>query len=180
MWFTSLLSYQTSAWKRPGRRARPKPHPSPRLLPHLESLECRALPSTITVLNNHDSGQGSLRAAIADAQSGDRIDFARSLRGQTITLTSGELGIDKSLDIEGLGARRLTISGNDSSRVFDVTGGVVVSIARLTIAHDLAIDGGGIANFGSTLTLADSMLANNHAQGAPAGDGRGGGVFNDG
>jgi len=179
MWFTSLPAHPTSARKRPGRRVRPNSHPTSRFVPLLERLEGRALPSTITVLNNHDTGQGSLREAIGLAQSGDTIDFDPGLAGQTITLTSGELGIDHSLDIEGLGARRLTVSGNDSSRVFDVTAAATVTISGLTIAHGLAVDGGAIANFGADLTLADTMLAHNHTQGDPAGDARGGGIFND-
>jgi hypothetical protein len=72
---------------------------------------------------------------IAAAVSGDTIVFDSSLKGQTITLTSGELVIDKSLEIEGPGAKHLTISGNDASRVFDiVTAGLTVTIAELTIA----------------------------------------------
>ena len=35
--------------------------------PHLESLEDRCLPSTFTVLNTNDSGAGSLRQPILDA-----------------------------------------------------------------------------------------------------------------
>src|SRR5262249_44351261 len=95
--------------------------------PRLEGLESRWLPSTLTVLNNADSGPDSLRAAIAAARDGDTIDFDPGLRGQTITLTSGELLIDKTLDIEGPGAADLTVSGNDASRVFDLGGdGVAV------------------------------------------------------
>ena len=72
--------------------------------PQLEALESRWLLSTLTVLNTHDSGAGSLRADIAAANSGDVIRFDRSLAGQTIRLTSGQLVVNKSLDIEGLGA----------------------------------------------------------------------------
>ena len=67
--------------------------------------------STVTVMNNHDSGPGSLRAAIAAAASGDTIQFANSLKGQTITLTTGELDITTSLNIDGPGAGLLTVSG---------------------------------------------------------------------
>src|SRR6516165_10518861 len=70
----------------------------------LEALEDRWLPSTLTVLNNLDSGGGSLRAEVAAASSGDTIVFNKSLVGQTITLTSGDLAITKSLTIDGLGA----------------------------------------------------------------------------
>src|SRR5690349_21449693 len=88
--------------------------------PRLETLEARLNLSTLTVLNNHDSGAGSLRDVIGHAKDGDTIAFASSLNGQTITLTSDELAINKSLDIEGPGANLLAVSGNDTFRVFDI------------------------------------------------------------
>src|SRR5439155_20250069 len=75
----------------------------PSFMPRLELLEARDVPSTLTVTHNHDSGAGSLRAAIAGAHSGDTIVFDPGLNGQTIALTSDELAIRKSLDIEGPG-----------------------------------------------------------------------------
>src|SRR6516164_2290337 len=52
---------------------------------HLELLEDRAVPSTLTVLNNLDSGAGSLRDLLAGAHPGDMIQFDHHLAGQTIT-----------------------------------------------------------------------------------------------
>ena len=71
----------------------------------------------MTVLNNLDSGAGSLRAEIAAAKANDTIVFAPSLDGQTIKLTSGELDIRRSLTIEGPRAGQLTVSGGNASRV---------------------------------------------------------------
>ena len=148
----------------------------------LETLEDRTVPSTLTVTNNLDTGvagDGSLRGEIAAAQSGDTIQFAHSLAGQTITLTKGELAITKSLDIEGLGADKLTVSGNDASRVFDLTGGGAdVTITGLTIADGRAAQGGGIENVASNLTLSHVKLSNDQAIGLPGGPGEGGGVYN--
>src|SRR5262249_30624981 len=79
-------------------------------LPRLEGLEDRTVPSTLTVTNNLDSGSGSLRYAITHAHDGDTIAFAPGLAGQTIALTSDELAIKNSVDIEGPGASLLTIS----------------------------------------------------------------------
>ena len=92
----------------------------------------------LTVTSPADGGVGTLRDAIADARrpANDTIDFATD--DPTITLTSGELAIAKNLDIEGPGANKLTISGNDHSRVFDISPGETVTIAGLTIADGLA------------------------------------------
>ena len=46
--------------------------------------------STITVTTNADSGEGTLRNAIASAADGDTIKFDSSLSGETIALTSGD------------------------------------------------------------------------------------------
>src|SRR5438046_1397672 len=123
----------------------------------LELLEDRTVPSAVMVLNTFDSGAGSLRDAITTARNGDAIQFAPSLNGQTIALTSNELAINKCLDIEGPGADKLAISGNDTNRVFDISEGFTVRIAGLTITRGRAVGasatgggGGGILNAGST------------------------------
>jgi len=166
------------------RRERRAPETSIRRLrafrPWLEALEGRCLPSTLIVTNNSDSGPGSLRAEIAAAKSGDSIVFAPSLNGQTITLTSGELVINKRLNIQGPGAGQLAISGNRQYlafagsyagfRVFEVDG-VTATIAGLTIENGFASvnvsptsgGGGGILNWGGNLTVSNCTITNNYA-----------------
>jgi hypothetical protein len=129
----------------------------------LEGLEQRWVPSTLTVQNSLNSGAGSLRAAIADAQSGDTIVFAPSLDGQTIALSKGgELLIDKNLTIAGPGAGQLTVSGNKTSRVFEVATGMQVTLSGLTISNGKAVYGGGILNNGA-LTVSNSTVSGNYA-----------------
>jgi hypothetical protein len=158
-------------------------------VPRLEALEDRTVPSTLTVTNALDKGAESLRDTITNAKSGDTIVFASTLNGQTITLTSDQLTINKSLDIEGPGASQLTISGNDKNRVFSINEGLTVTIAGLTISHGRAGSaqgsdsaGGGILNVNSTLTLANDMLSYNEAIGTTTAGGavanRNGGTLN--
>src|SRR5262245_33813357 len=102
---------------RPAPRRRPAA-PRPGCVPRLEALEDRTLPTTYTVTNLHDSGPGSLRQAILDANAHpgpDRIHFTGPARG-TIALTSGELSITGDLTVDGPGASRLAVSGGDASR----------------------------------------------------------------
>src|SRR5271166_6268322 len=64
-----------------------------------EPLEDRNLLSALTVLNLADSGAGSLRQAVLDANANpgaDTIQFAKGLHG-TIVLTSGQLTITDDL-----------------------------------------------------------------------------------
>jgi hypothetical protein len=140
--------------------------------PTLESLESRSLPSTLTVTNLSDGNPGSLRDAITQAAPGDMINFAAGLQG-TITLTTGELTITKSLDIEGPGAAQIAVSGNNAFRVFDISPGVHATLAGLTITNgqvkassntsDVFVFGGGIYNAG-TLTMSNCAVSGNFAE----------------
>src|SRR5262245_39086215 len=65
--------------------------------------------STIIVTDTNDNGPGTLRQALVDAQDGDTIQFDPALIGQTITLTTGELLIDKNITISGPGWKLLTV-----------------------------------------------------------------------
>jgi hypothetical protein len=147
-----------------------------RFAPLLDALEVRALLSTIVVTNNGDSGPGSLRQAIADAPSGGTIVFAPALRGETIALSSGALEIAKNLSIQGPGSDRLSVSGSNTSGVFDVASGETVTISGLTITGGSASQGGGISNAGN-LTLDHDAVTGNQA--GPF-IGEGGGIYNSG
>src|SRR5439155_25941842 len=113
-----------------------------------------------------------LRAAVlaGDASPApDTINFKPGLTG-TIRLTSGELDVTDTVKIQGPGALQIIVSGNHASRVFDISGAASVDVSGLTIADGLATQGGGILNeTGSTLSLSQTILANNHAQGGLGG-----------
>jgi hypothetical protein len=129
-----------------------------------------AYAETITVTNTNDSGPGSLRQALADANDGDTINF--TVTG-TIALTSGELVVDKSVTISGPGPTLLAVWGyvtlNAGFRVFHVTPNHTMTIGGLTISEG----SGGIYNDQGTLTVNNCAVIYNYANG-----GDGGGVNN--
>jgi hypothetical protein len=80
------------------------------------------------------------------------------------------LTISDDLTITGPGADSLTVSGNDASRVFQITGGVSVEISDMMIAHGNAFlgdrQGGGVRiddDLGSIVTVRRCTLAFNRA-----------------
>jgi len=139
--------------------------------------------ATHHVVTNADSGGGSLRQAIAaanaDATLPNTVVFDNTVVSP-ITLTSGQIAITKGMTVQGPGAGKLTISGNDNSRVFyiDTASVVDVTISGLTLVHGKTTsvfhgptgDGGAIYSAGANLHLLDSVLDTNTA------DGNGGGL----
>jgi hypothetical protein len=137
------------------------------------SLGISAYADIITVTNTNDSGPGSLRQALADANDGDVIGFAVT---STIGLTTGELLVTKSITISGPGAENLAVNGKNQSRVFHIASGQTVTISGLTITNGHASDsGGGIYNDHAVLTLNNCVVAGNSAV-----LNIGGGIHNDG
>jgi len=116
----------------------------------------------ITVTNTNDNGLGSLRQALADAMDGDTISFAVT---GTITLTSGELLIDKNITISEPGAQSLVVDGNDNSPVFHIASGQTVTISGLTITNGrgLGFDGAVYTDNATTLTLSNCTISANSA-----------------
>jgi hypothetical protein len=166
----------------------------PAFRPGLEGLEERSLLSTLSVVNLNDSGAGSLRYELAQAQPGDTIAFARGLRG-IITLTTGELQIGQNVTIQGPGAGRLAIRGNHASRVFEILDGASVTLSGLTVTDGVANPagspvplgaGGGISVArGAILALTNANVVGNVANAASAAAdsfasvlGTGGGIYN--
>jgi hypothetical protein len=103
--------------------------------------------NAIEVANTSDAGAGSLRQAIADLCPDGTITFNASLDAGTITLTSGELLIDKGLTINASAlADGISVSGNSASRVFNIDcASADVTINKLIIKNGLAaVEGGGL------------------------------------
>jgi predicted outer membrane repeat protein len=187
--------------------------------------------TTNIVVNTSDSGPGSLREAIDSACPGGTIFFNiptsdpgyNSVTGvYTVTLTTAELLIDKSLTIQGLNANALIVTrsaavstpnfrifnivtdvvsprtisilgltisgGNPTSTANEAGGGLLIPVASgsqvtldsVAVINNSAQAGGGIYASGQgTLTIRNSLIANNTAVslGPALGDG-GGGIQN--
>ena len=137
-------------------------------------LSARAADFTVDTLSdvsNATDGLTTLREAIVLANGNseaDTISFDDGLTG-TLTLTQGQLVVSDDLTIEGPEADDLTISGNNSSRIFQFTGGTS-ELSRLTLSNGDAgegFDGGGAILVGSLggastdLTVLNSKLSGN-------------------
>ncbi|WP_195912148.1 DUF4214 domain-containing protein [Candidatus Contendibacter odensensis] len=125
--------------------------------------------ATFTVTTLNDSGAGSLRQAVIDANANlgtDTIAFQAGLTG-TITLTSGEIQITDILTLNGPGASVLAISGNQASRIFYATSamsGKALTINQLTLKNGI-YGGSGIYSVGSRLTVNQCVLSDNKEAG---------------
>lgn len=119
-----------------------------------EQLEDRHLLATFMVTHLLDHGSGSLRQAILDAnglEGSDDILFDAGISG-TIGLTSGQLAITESLNIDGPGADSLTIDAQGSSRIFQIVD-ASVTLEGLTMVGGSAGFGGAIHAFGDDVAL---------------------------
>jgi hypothetical protein len=153
-----------------------------RLRPTVTPLEGRELLSTFTVTSTADNGRaGTLRWAIEKANANnqaDKIVFACLAfdTPQTITLTRGPLILTNRAitTITGPGENLLKISGNNTSRVFEITPRSTASLSGLTITGGrVSGNGGGVENTGGNLTLTNVILRDSVAR-------DGGGLFNSG
>lgn len=141
---------------------------------------------TVTSIANHDDGactnddctlREAVNAANASADT-NTINFAPGVTGYIInTASPAGLALTNPVTINGPGPRVLTISGNTSSRIFNIASGTAVSISGLTLALGNTIksglsdnSGGAIENFGA-LTLDRCEVTDNSG-------GSGGGVAN--
>ena len=138
--------------------------------------------ATFTVVNTADSGAGSLRQAVAEANvtpANDTINFNIPLTDSnctsngvcTITLTGGVIIIQMAggnLTIANqTGAGKLLISGNNVNRIFEVTGGASLILDGLTVTRGVSSGTsindrrGVVSNILGTLTIINSVFIQN-------------------
>ncbi|MHC5937343.1 beta strand repeat-containing protein [Nostoc sp.] len=148
--------------------------------------------STFTITNTKNSGLGSLRQAVLDANAltgKDMINFGGLFTdglAHTISLTGSGLSITDDLTIQGTNPSLLTIKDDSADRIFDIGKGVTSAINGLTITntYDGAGGGGAISNLG-VLTLSNSTITGNSAGNTTDINGayllgQGGGIYNTG
>ncbi len=123
--------------------------------------QAQALTYTVSNLNN--SGAGSLRQAITDANAHVGTDTITFTVSGTITLASSLPNITDSLTINGTG-QSVTVSGNDLYPVFYVASGKTLMLTRFNIEHgNSPTSGGAVFVYYGTLILSYSSLSENYA-----------------
>jgi hypothetical protein len=129
------------------------------------------------VTNVNDNGEGTLRQALDNANvllGNPTITFEGSVFSDaapdTINLGGMQLTIDTPVTVAGPGADKLTISGNNASRILEnrANGTVVIRGLRLTGGNATVIEGyqgGAIAQYGpgASLTLEHCIITDNSA-----------------
>jgi CSLREA domain-containing protein len=139
-----------------------------------------------TTADNTTAGDGlcTLREAIQSANNAGNGDCGANSSGDdTITFSvSGTIvlgsqlpnivnaGTAGKLTIDGVG-RSITISGNNSVRVFEVNSGGDLTLQNLTVSNGSGLPGSGIYNAG-TVTITNSTLSGNSSAVL------GGGIYN--
>ena len=124
-----------------------------------------AAAATFNVTNTNNSGPGSFRQAVLDANLApgpDKVSFGVD---GTIQLTGGLIIVAATLAIEGPGADRVTLSGNGTSGILQTQPTTNLSLAGVTLAEGSNPSGGGgaINNNGGTVAVTDVVFLRNSA-----------------
>ncbi len=130
--------------------------------------------ATFDVTSADDSGAGSLRQAIIDANAAGpgthTVTFDGSLDGQTITLAStlptvtGNIVIDaegQDVTISGGNTFDAGVSQDDGVRIFLVSGDL--QLIDLMLTGGYSVDGGAISVDGGTLVVTGTVISGNVA-----------------
>ncbi|WP_122554002.1 Ig-like domain-containing protein [Pseudomonas viridiflava] len=111
--------------------------------------------ATFTVNSASNTGTGTLRDALANAQNGDIVTFST---GMTVSLQT-QLLVNKNITIDGDlnndGVADVTIDGQNRTSVMRVTSGTTATLDGVIITRGVATTSG--ANSGSAIAAADAL-----------------------
>lgn len=152
--------------------------------PRINIADAATTLNPIEMTNTNDSGGGSLRQAIIEANENARTDTVKITATGTVELKSALPDLATDMHIVGPGADQFTVKrsealGTPDFRIFTVGEEAMVTISGLTITNGVAAAceestastcGGGIENLGA-LTIESSAITGNTAE-------SGGGVSN--
>ncbi|UBT77740.1 DUF4347 domain-containing protein [Pseudomonas amygdali] len=143
--------------------------------------------ATFTVTSTSNTGAGSLREALTNAQNGDIVTFSS---GMTVALQS-QLVVSKNITVDGDlnndGVADVTLDGQNRTSVIRVNSGVTATLDGVIITRGMASTAG--ANSGSAISASDALGGGINNAGnltlrnvtvtanAAAGGGAGGGVL---
>jgi len=153
----------------------------------LPAVSAACLPSvagatSYSVTNTADSGGGSLRAAVVEANGHAGEDEVQIEISGTITLASELPHIQEDLSILGPGPDNLTVRRAALAapfRILEFLPGADGSLTGLTVSGGIAGRGGGISGEGGSLTLTRVAVVGNEATEAFVGSAvpDGGGIY---
>ena len=175
LWFHKLLGLSSRSQRRRQAAQQRKP-----VCLRLESLEDRVTPATTLTLNAATATQ--LQADVATANSDPTHAYLINLTSpSTYNLTANVIITNKlGVTIQGTGQ---AIHAEAEQRAFTVNPGAKASFNNVIIeggdVDGSVARGGGIADFGGTVTLSGATVQSNAVDGtfAAAGPAQGGGVF---
>lgn len=135
----------------------------------LQDLEDRTTPTTFVVNNTGDSGTGTLRQAITDANNNtgsDSITFDDTVFSSPQTILLGSpLSITDNLTITGPGSNLLAVDGGGAVQVMNSSASIL-NLSGFTIQDGSSTSSGGGLLAGGTITMDDMVFNNNTASGA--------------
>ena len=123
--------------------------------------------TTLRDVSSASDGLTSLREAITQAHAAGTDGTILLGEGRFSLASADDFDIQltgRTLTIQGLGADRTILDGNSLDRLFEVQAGASLLLAGVTLTGGKAAQGGAIANNGS-LTIRDSVIHTNQAQG---------------
>ena len=135
-------------------------------------------PTEITVTNLDNSGDGSLREAVADIADGGTITFDPSLAGGTVNLF-GPITLMRDVTIDASDAPGISLDGLATDRVLIVDSGATATVAHLTMTNGFGFQLAGCVLNNGSLTL-DHVTVTGCLMTTDAGDfwQGGGGIYN--